>query len=176
MSINAISPLSSYVEPSPVIADPRLQANEGQGDSCFTTAMKIAGVAAAVIASIASFVFLGPLGLVVTLALGAGALFLFHSCFGGAHDHSRDTFRGMHDPHVPVGVGRGRGQPDVQIPGGRGNGPDGVHIIPGGGHIVPPPPPHAHGRGFPPPYVPHNHHGNRPSGPSGHIRPGGGHL
>ncbi len=132
MSISAVSPLPRYVEPNPVIVDPRLQSNEGEGNSCWTTAMKIAGIIAAVIASIASFVYLGPLvGLVITLVLGTGALLIFNSCCGSVHDHPRNRddaylhtpwyqrlfnfipiggayapqhvpVRG-HEPHVPVG-------------------------------------------------------------------------
>jgi hypothetical protein len=124
MSINAISPLPRHVESHAVIADPRLQTHEGEGN-CLTTAMKVAGIIAAMFTAITSFVYLGPLlGLVVTLVLGTGAWLIFNSNCASAHNHTRHSDHAHlhapfyqrlfsfiptggrnHEPHVPVGQG-----------------------------------------------------------------------
>jgi hypothetical protein len=194
MSISAISPLSRYVAPNPVIVDPRLQTNEGE--SCWTTAMKIAAMITAVIASIAGFVFLGPLiGLVVTLILGTGALLIFNSCFANSHDHPRRDGASLNTPwyqrvfpfivptggahvpirgpHVPVGQGHTPARPWYEslfsyIPSGIRHMNEDDHVPVGRGHgrggHIPV------GRGHGPASDPHHAHGRGRAGPT-HIPP-----
>jgi hypothetical protein len=194
MSINPILSTSVYTERPSSIDDPRLRVNEG--NSCWSTAAKIATVIAAIGASIAGFVILGPLvGFVAALASGTVAYLLFSN---NTHHHSNNQHRHdvgyvplfqrvvsyfpsfnnwfpsgvyrMNDEHVPVGRGRG------------GNGRGG-NIVVGG----------SHGPGHPAqsPSGPQNHvprGGGRtgsapqgrgvppPSGPGGHVDPGAGHF
>jgi hypothetical protein len=136
MPIHAVSPsLSRYVGNSPDVADLRLQTNAGEGDSCWLTALKVAGVIAAIAASAGSFVFLGPIaGVALTAVLGVAGFLIYNSCGGNAHSHTSSNaqlapipwhqrifsyfpswggspgpVRGR-DPHVPVGQGH---QPPV---------------------------------------------------------------
>ncbi len=176
MSITAVSPPPQYVGPSP-IADPRLQTNEGEGNNCWTTAMKVIAVIAGVIASIASFIFSGPLvGLVTTLALGAGALLIFNSCCGSSHNQRVLSFiptGGVYTaphapaPHVPVGQGH------ISSPVPSGGHPYAPHVLVGGGHNQPP-----HAGSIPPAH--HGHGGSTsvppPTGLGGRVIPGAGHF
>ncbi|MBS0604240.1 MAG: hypothetical protein JSS60_04290 [Verrucomicrobia bacterium] len=144
MSLSAVSQqMPRPVEQNSAV-DTRLMANEGES-SCLSTALKAAAVVAGLIASIASFIAGGPIvGLVVSVACGAGLLMLFSSCCGGSHNHSRSptdpvpvyipwyqrafsfipTGWGSHaaanGPHVPVG----RGHQAPHVPVGHGHIPD----------------------------------------------------
>lgn len=202
MSISAVSLLPRHFDPNTLTADPRLKVNNDE--NCWMTAMKVAGVIATVIASIASFVFLGPLlGLAVTLVLGTGALLIFNSHCVGAHNHTRHDAH-LHPPlyqrvfsfiptggfgnwssYFPSGVLGMNNDGHVRVGGGhRGRG-RGNHVhVPvgrghdgrGGGHVPV-------GRGHNP-QDPHAHgHGRGgptnvppPSGPAGHVPPGRGHF
>jgi len=131
-----------YIEQTPDV-NPRLQVNEGEDGGFLSTALKVAAVIASLVASIGSFVIVGPIaGLVVTLACSFGLLFLFRSC-SDAHNHYRapNDIQEFHipwyqrvfyrvplvsgpcfpsGPHVPVG--RGHEAPNVPV--GHGHIPD----------------------------------------------------
>ncbi len=131
MSINPVLTMPRSAEPISAQFNPRLQAKEG--DSCWTTALKVAGVITAIIASIGSFVFLGPIGgIIATLIVGAGGLLTFNSCCqNSAHDHVRDApalpWHQRLFSWTPAGnaVTPVRNEPHVHV---------------GGGHILPPQP------------------------------------
>ena len=133
MSIQSVLTTPRYPEQAsaPTECSMRLQARQGDGDSCWSTALKVAAVIAGITASIGSFVFLGPIGgLVVTLLVGgAGALYFSNCCKSSAHDHAHDVaipwYQRMFS-YFPAGHSIG------------GNGP---HVRVGGGHIDPAPAP-----------------------------------
>lgn len=191
MSIHSILTMPRHPEQaSTPEVNPRLNAHQGDGNSCWSTTLKVMGVIGGILASIAGFVFLGPIGgIIVTLLSGGAALLLFNNCCGSsAHDHPGDAAIPWYQrvfsfsptgtspdpqPHVRVGGGH--------IPAGAAARPwyenwfpfmhSGVRHMDGGGRGANVRVGGGHGRGAPAP-------GGAPGGPGGapHVPPGGGHM
>jgi hypothetical protein len=129
-----INPLSSQAQQHQVI-DNRLNARAAEEDSCFTTALKVVGVAFLLIAAIAAFAVAGPIVGVVALVLLMPLALIFNACWGNpSHQHSSGnipwhqrafTWIPRSGPHVPVGRGH---MNDPRNVGRSGN------IAVGGGH------------------------------------------
>jgi hypothetical protein len=196
MSIHSVLTTPRQAEQATTFS-PRANARQGDDNSCWSTALKVAGVIAAIIASAAGFVFLGPIGggIITLLAGGAALLVLFKNCCGTpAHDHAREVAVPWYQrvfsflpvggspnagPHVRVGGGHipsaAAARPWYDnwfsfMPGGvrhMDGGRGGAHVPVGRGHGAGAP---VHGHGVPPP-------GGHPPGPGGaHVPAGGGHM
>ncbi len=167
MSINPVLTMPRFADPLSAESNPRLQAKEG--DSCWATALKVAGVIGAIIASIGSFVFMGPIGgIITTLILGVGGVLFFNSCCRNSpHDHVGDAAAMPWHQRLFSWIPAGNAVPSVR------NEP---HVRVGGGHIHPAEVPRAwYQNWFPfvPSYDRYMDGGNHVPVGNGHIPPGG---
>lgn len=163
----AINALSNPVQPSTqLVQDPRMNANE-DGSSWVGTALKTTGTVLWVLASIASFAFLGPIpGLVVTIAGGLAVVLGWTGC-----SCSSDFWNNIASNHQAPPIGRrdyvaiASGYPPPMFqPGGRYVQPaPAPHVAVGAGHFVPAAPP--------PVFV-----AVPPPAPGPHVAVGAGHL
>ena len=185
MAINALS--NPVLPPAQRLQDPRMNADQ-DGSSWVGTALKATGTALWLLASIASFVFLGPLpGLVVTVG-GLAVLLGWTGCscssdFWNSISSSNNDMPPMgRRNYVAIASGA---PPPMWQPGGRYVQPaPAPHVAVGAGHFVPAAPPPVYGM---PPAVAAPHvgvgagHFNPPPpayGPAGgapHVPVGAGH-
>ena len=157
----SVPSLARSPTPEQATLHPRQYATAGEGNSCWSTAMKIAMYVAGAIAAVCAFIFLGPVvGIVSALALGGLALLFSRCCDGNSHRHaagsgswsqrvlsqiptswipaSRTVPMGS---HVPVGGGHIHSSgpmpaPAPHVPVGRGH----IHVTPGPGRVPMPGP------------------------------------
>jgi hypothetical protein len=133
------APSNSALQSTQIFQDPRMNANE-DGSSWVGTALKATGTVLWILASIASFAFLGPIpGLVVTFVGGLAMLLAWTGCscssnFWNSVGSSNDVPPMGRRNYVAIASGT---PPPMFQTGGRYVPPAAPHVAPGGGHFVP---------------------------------------